>query len=473
MTSVRPVRIVAALWCTLLLACATAGRRADAPPRPDAALSSEELFKYGSVGIEGEEGIPYWIWQVLPRVFADKLPAPGGYAAFGFSWEPGRELPVGLSKTDLFGGPRVAINCAFCHTSSFRTSPSGPRTLVPAGPAHQLNPQAYLRFLHTVADDPRFTASEILSAISGLTTLSWMQRLQYRLLLIPATRNGLKRQQRQYAWMNRNPDWGHGRIDPFNPVKFGILKQPTDTTIGNADMIPIWNMQRRREKALHWDGLTSSLHESVLSSALGDGASRKSIALANLARVEQWLSGVPAPAYPFPVERALAGDGERVFTDRCAQCHAPAGARTGTVIPIEEVGTDAHRLNMWTPAAADAYNAFAKGYPWAFTGFRKTNGYVAVQLDGLWLRAPYLHNGSVATLTELLEPPERRRAVFYRGYDVYDPERVGFVSDGDVPVRIGTRFDTSRPGNGNAGHVYGVQLTAAEKRALIEFLKTL
>ena len=56
--------------------------------------------------------------------------------------------------------------------------------------------------------------------------------------------------------MNQNPDWGHGRIDPFNPVKFGILKQPTDTTIGNADMIPIWNMQRRRGKALHWDGLT-------------------------------------------------------------------------------------------------------------------------------------------------------------------------------------------------------------------------
>jgi hypothetical protein len=470
MRSANALRLVAALWCAVLLACASAGRRqGDLPPTSGA----EELFKYGSVGIEGEEGIPYWIWQVLPRVFADKLPSPGGYGSFGFSWEPGRELPVGLSKTDLFGGPRVAINCAFCHTSAFRTSPSGPRTLVPAGPAHQLDPQAYLRFLHTVANDPRFNADEILRAIAGLTTLSWTQRMQYRLLLIPATRNGLKRQQRSYEWTKVNPDWGRGRIDPFNPVKFGFLKQPPDATIGNADMIPIWNMRVRRGKALHWDGLTSSLHESVLSSALGDGASRKSIALTNLARIEEWLADVPAPAYPFPHDRALAGRGEVVYNQHCATCHAPGGARTGSVIPIDEIGTDPHRLNMWTPGAAAAYNAFAAGYPWAFSGFRKTNGYVSVQLDGLWLRAPYLHNGAVASLEELLDAPVGRRATFYRGYDVYDPVRVGFVSEGEAARRHGTLYDTARPGNGNAGHLYGVQLTPAEKRALIEFLKTL
>ena len=58
-----------------------------------------EHFKYGSVGIESEEGIPYWIWQVLPRMFADKL--PGGYASLGFIWEPGRELPIGFSKKNV------------------------------------------------------------------------------------------------------------------------------------------------------------------------------------------------------------------------------------------------------------------------------------------------------------------------------------------------------------------------------------
>ncbi|MCA8949530.1 MAG: hypothetical protein KDE27_08500, partial [Planctomycetes bacterium] len=46
-------------------------------------------FKYGSFGGEADTGIPYWIWLVLPRVFPDLLPGPGGYAAFGFAWEEG------------------------------------------------------------------------------------------------------------------------------------------------------------------------------------------------------------------------------------------------------------------------------------------------------------------------------------------------------------------------------------------------
>jgi hypothetical protein len=342
-----------------------------------------------------------------------------------------------------------------------------------AGPGNLVNPQAYVRFLHTVAEDPRFNANELLAAIDGMTRLSWMQRMQYRWLLIPATRRALRRQKEQYAWTNRNPDWGPGRIDPFNPVKFGILKQPIDDTIGNADMVPLWNLKPRRAMPLHWDGLTTSLHESVLSSAIGDGASRKSVALANLGRIEQWLMDLPPPRYPFDIDASLAARGEPVYRQNCATCHAPGGKLAGAVIPAAEIGTDDHRLKMWTAEAASAYNAFANGYQWDFSGFRKTNGYVAVPLEGIWLRAPYLHNGSVASLHDLLESPEQRQKVFYRGYDLYDPARVGFVSDGPIAARIGTRYDTTQQGNGNGGHLYGVTLSADEKRVLIEFLKTL
>ncbi len=93
--------------------------------------------------------------------------------------------------------------------------------------------------------------------------------------------------------------------------------------------------------------------------------------------------------------------------------------------------------------------------------------------DGLWLRAPYLHNGSVPTLTDLLEPPAQRPTRFWRGYDVYDPVKVGFVSTGREAERAGTPYDTSRPGNSNAGHVYGTTLPPESKRALLEYLKTL
>jgi hypothetical protein len=95
-------------------------------------------------------------------------------------------------------------------------------------------------------------------------------------------------------------------------------------------------------------------------------------------------------------------------------------------------------------------------------------------LDGLWLRAPYLHNGSVPTLRALLDPQPMRPAVFYIGYDVYDFDNVGFVTAGPEAEKRGWRHDTSMPGNGNGGHEgreYGTQLSRDDKDSLIEYLK--
>ena len=76
------------------------------------------------------------------------------------------------------------------------------------------------------------------------------------------------------------------------------------------------------------------------------------------------------------------------------------------------------------------------------------------------------------TIRDLLEPPDQRPKAFYRGYDVFDQANVGFVSN--VPEENGRsyfRYDTSLPGNGNGGHVYGTTLPEAEKRAIVEYLK--
>jgi mono/diheme cytochrome c family protein len=448
--------------------------------------SDEDHFLFGSIGTESAEGVPYWIWLVLPRVFPDLLPAPGGYGSVGFLAKDGREMPIGLSKATV-GFPRVGINCAACHAASYRTKPDEPPTIVSAAASHQTAPQAYVRFLFAAAADPRFNADTLLAEISRNTRLSFFDQLLYRFAIIPTARRELLRQRDfQDGWMKSRPDWGRGRIDPFNPVKFRMLQQPIDATIGNSDMVPVWALARRNGQAYHWDGLNATLREVILSSALGDGATKQWVdrdmahwddadkhTRSSLRRITDYLLKVPAPKYPYTVDAGLARTGAGVWATACAECHAPGGKRTGTIIPQTEVGTDRHRMDMWTKASADSYNRFGQGHEWKFSGFRSTNGYVAMPLDGLWLTGPFLHNGSVPSLADLLEPVAARPKQFWRGYDVYDPVRVGFVTTGADAQREGTFLDTALPGNSNAGHTYGTELPAASKRALLEYMKTL
>lgn len=433
--------------------------------------TAEETFKYGSLGNEQTDGIPYWIWLVLPRMFPDKLPGSGGYASLGMVWEEGREMPVGLSKKTI-GFDRVALNCAFCHSATYRARPEDKPTIVPAGPSHQFDPQAYVRFLYACASDPRFNADNIMKEIDYAYKLSAVERTLYRYVLIPQTKKALLNQKEQFAWMDSRPNWGRGRIDPFNPIKFGILKQPMDDTIGNSDMVPIWNQKARAGMALHWDGLNTSEDEVVLSSAIGDGATRKYMERDNLKQMQDWIANVQAPKYPFTINQDLAAKGDAIYKRDCASCHSAGGENTGKVLPVETTGTDRHRTDMWTAEAANAYNNYDGGY-WGFKNFQKKTGYVSVILDGVWLRAPYLHNGSVPTLADLFETPDKRPKLFWRGYDVYDQDKIGFVTTGDEAVRLGSKFDTAEAGNSNAGHLWGTTLSADEKKSLIEFLKTL
>jgi hypothetical protein len=447
--------------------------------------SEQEHFMYGSVGTESTAGVPYWIWLVLPRVFPDKLPRAGGYQSLGIVAQEGRELPVGFSKQTI-GIERVGINCAFCHTATYRIHPSDKPVIVPAAPSHTTSPQDYLRFLFACAADPRFNSITIMDEIAKNYKLSWLDRLAYRYALIPFTRITLLRQQntyQQYGWMKNNPPWGYGRIDPFNPVKYRILNQPVDGSIGNSDMVPLWNLAAHEGYSFHWDGLNTSLQEVVISSAIGDGTPpewvdkdwNKPPSQSSLKRVMHYISYAQPPKFPFPVDAPLAARGKQIYAQQCAQCHDIGGAKTGRVQPIEDamLQTDRHRIDMWTQNSATAYNNYGAGHAWKLTHFVKQNGYVNVPLEGLWLRGPYLHNGSVPTLADLLADPAQRPKRFFRGYDVIDPVKIGFVSDGPEAERVGFCFDTSVAGNSNGGHLWGTSLPAEDKRAMLEYLKTL
>lgn len=462
------------LWIVVLVLAAASGllvwlnffRRV-----PSHYASAAEQFRYGSVGVEAPAGIPYWIWLVLPKIFPEKLPGPGGYAALGASWEQGRPVPVGFTY-EVIGFARVGVNCAGCHTTSVRTHSNGPRTLYLAGPGSRFRAQDYVRFLIACAKDPRFTGERILHEIQAVYDMPLIDRALYRYLIIPFTRRRILAAEReQYFWMRGRPDWGPGRTD-MNPFQRQVMHLPDDGTVGSTDMMAVWNQKAHTGFLRHSDGLNPSLTESVRAAALASGATKRSIDIPALDRVERFLLETPAPKYPYPIDGALAARGRAVFDRECAACHAFGGQRTGSVIPIEEVATDPHRLRHWSYRSGHAFNEWAKGESWAFRQFRGSNGYVALALDGVWLRAPYLHNGSVPTLVDLLEPASRRPTVFYRGYDLYDQARVGFVASGPEAEIEGFRYDTTVAGNGNQGHEYGTALPAADKLALVEHLKT-
>ena len=227
---------------------------------------------------------------------------------------------------------------------------------------------------------------------------------------------------------------------------------------------------------MNFAGDSHDAYSVIIDSALGLlGAppAHKQEFLDEVAWLHEYLTKLPAPKYPFPIDAARAETGKEVFAKNCATCHA--SARTGTRIPLAEIGTDRNRLDSWNKNAAVIANKVVTDMGIVRKGLVEAtlDGYIAAFLDGIWLRAPYLHNGSVPSLRDLLEPAANRPATFYRGYDVYDPIKVGFVTEGAEAERLGTKLDVGQKANGNQGHEFGTTLTEGEKDALVEYLKTL
>ena len=454
-----------------------------------------EHFKYGSLGSEHEFGIPYWIWRALPELFKDKLPGDRrGWQSVGFVFEKGKSLPVGMSQRRYLGFDVVWLNCAFCHAGTVRETPQSERTVYAAMPANTFDFRSFTRFLFATGEDRRFTPQDILRQIDvirkreGLGRLPLIDRLVLRFYGIYYMRERLLTLRDRLNFISQQPEWGPGRVDTFNPLKayfnFPPDKLSPREVIGTTDFPSIWNQGQREnlKMNLHWDGNNISLEERNRSAAMGTGITPPTGDRQSLKRVADWLRTLAAPPYPFKIDKELAGKGAPIYKNYCAGCHGAngqdfRGEYAGKVVPLGEIGTDEHRLDSYTYDVAVNQNMIFAGYEnERFRHFRKTFGYANSPLDGVWLRAPYLHNGSVPTLRDLLEPSARRPKSFYRGYDVYDQAKVGFVADvAEEQGRPYFLYKTDEPGNSNKGHegkAFGTELSPADKEALVEYLKT-
>jgi mono/diheme cytochrome c family protein len=452
-----------------------------------------EHFKYGSIGSEPGVSLlrpvggalpPYAVFAALPSICREK--APDGYRTFGFIYEDGRDRPIGVARRRRQGIDHVGLNCATCHTGTVRESPAAPRRIVLGMPAHQLDLQAFVEFVLECSLDNRLTADAIRGRLPEDTGVIERTLLEFGLVgRLKNTTLDLKNRIGPLLG-DAVPRWGRGRVDTFNPYKAIQFNWPLDRLertelIGASDFPSLWNQQPREGMQLHWDGDNDSVDERNLSAGLGAGITPVTADHAAIRRIRDWTWTLPPPAYPFPVDRTLAARGAPLYAQACLSCHGDhrfrdgvkAGDRIGQVVRLSDVGTDPYRLNSYTVEFAANQYALFPDSQYRFRRFRKTDGYANHPLDGIWARAPYLHNGSVPTLRDLLDPPERRPTAFYRGYDVYDQARVGFVTD--VAEENGRRFfryDTSIPGNSSAGHVYGTTLSDDDKRAIVEYMKT-
>ncbi|MCA8880531.1 MAG: cytochrome c [Rhodobacteraceae bacterium] len=456
----------------------------------------QDHFKYGSIGSEVANGLPLDVFKALPVMYRDRL-GPEGWKSFGLLYEDGEDLPVGFSRRIALGVERVWLNCSVCHVGTYSLPGESERHMILGAPSNNLRLQDMILFLLDVGKDPGFTADALITAINSDQVdghLNVLERQIYRLVVYPRLKEALLTLNGQLDFVRRQAPWGPGRVDTFNPYKsiqFNFPMGPeaiSDVALNaSSDYPSLWMQAPRAGMNLHWDGNNSSIAERNLSAALGAGVTPVTVDRAAIARIEDWMRSLPPPAYPEPdtIDLAAAEEGAGLFAEYCAECHGIGGSAgydysrdrhpyLGQVVALPAIGTDPGRWASYTPDFSAAQNTLYAGYPWRFRHFRKTDGYANHPLDGIWARSPYLHNGSVPTLRDLLEPASARPRVWYRGSDEFDPVRVGYRSDkagGGAFV-----YDTSVPGNGNEGHegrAYGTDLTDAQKDALVEYMKTL
>lgn len=197
-----------------------------------------------------------------------------------------------------------------------------------------------------------------------------------------------------------------------------------------------------------------------------------------------YIASLEPPDYPYPIDADLAEQGRAVFERTCSACHGRYGddpSYPNLIVGLDEIGTDP----AYAEQAVEA-ERFIRWFNGSFYGqdaeARPAPGYVAPPLDAVWATAPYLHNGSVPNLAMLLDSTIRPTWWRHRTEPrEYDTETLGWQhveldhgKDGaadDAEARA--IYDTIRHGYGNAGHTFGDVLDDTERRAVLEYLKTL
>lgn len=260
-----------------------------------------------------------------------------------------------------------------------------------------------------------------------------------------------------------------------------------------ADPPPWWRVGKKATNFAN--GMSRGDHRGTMvlaSSLCTDSVAEAAPVVEYFADIQAYIASLEAPKYPFSVDEALAAEGKAIFECNCAGCHGTYSADPkeetfpNLLIPIEVIGTDPafatqagegglyHHLQEW-------FNSSFYGMFSEVVTDDPGPGYTAPPLDGIWATAPYFHNGSVPSIELVLN--SKARPVAWRRVDYdsthYDENALGWPWEpaplqADAPAHERKYiYDTTLYGYGNGGHTFGDHLSDSERRALIEYLKTL
>lgn len=453
-----------------------------------------------------------------------------GFAAAGPSATNPHNLPIGLATTPSHQGEQwVGLGCSACHSGQIYYR--GERLHIDGGQAlvdFQQFERAIIAALQaTLADEDKFQRfAQALHA--GPELRQALQARSERLSAVAALNA-------THVPYGRGRLDAFGQI--FNAVAADFLAIPENRREPNAPVsYPVlWDAAHL--DLVQWNGSAPNAGPGPLvqnattalavfgdlnlhSDGMGYGST---VEIDNLSTIQDLWYHLKAPAWPQEtlgrIDAPLAQQGAALYQQQCQACHEvsdqhdPDRELTAKLVAVESVGTDSTMASNFTNATSKS-GAFegkklmyfmgspigaeaptielvvhaALGalleHPWesikaGLYSFHKVQSaplherpydYKARPLSGIWASAPYLHNGSVPTLAALLSA--ERPARFAVGKVEFDPHAVG-LSDQVLEEAQVSRFDTRQPGNGNGGHLYGTGLAEADKRALIEYLKTL
>lgn len=454
------------------------------------------------------------------------------------------DLPVGFAKStdDIEKSDYVGLSCAACHTTEISYNK---QTIRIDGGSSLFNALAFAEeigeslhaLVRELTDKGKF--SRFAKAVLKEEWSEARQIQLYSTVLATLEERSKPARVAEASQMNLYPtEWGPGRLDALgrggNTILFQLDRhnlRPANAPVSYPGIWNTWSLSR-----VQWNGAVMQPMGRNLLQALGLGANlhvdpisgqfRTSANIADLYKIERIVQTLKPPIWPENVlgiiDQEKARRGARLYEKHCAHCHVPKltepnkyGKQFKAVhlIPLEEIGTD--------PLSATNFHArMVKTGPLGFdllpvadtaeylttqimkgqyqeqrisqeqqeewSGYRPNHiqgaaAYIARPHSGVWALAPFLHNGSIPNLFQLLSPREERDTLFYVGHSDFDPKQVGYVSQKINETDF--KFVTTVPGNSNAGHefrdgsrtngVIGPALSDRERWDLVEFLKTL